>query len=166
MASVSFLLAGPELWSYCNAHLSRCCLAGQNNHSSSPLGEEIIYLVSFQYSLAGSPEFLDFSWCSAGLLGVNWALLSQPGYVNRLWSSSLGNMVCQRGGGGEVVISGYYTNTVWLGPLDSWTLAGVPWLLGVNLALLSHSSWVSVWTAEELLKLCFVFCLLSCVYAV
>ena len=79
---------------------------------------------------------------------------NQSGYVNRLWSSSLGNMVCQRGGG-EVVISGYYTNTVWLCPLDSWTLAGVPWLLGVNLALVSHSSWVSFWTAEELLKTLF-----------
>ena len=65
---------------------------------------------------------------------------NQSGYVNRLRSSSPGNVVCQRGGGGEVVISGYYTNTVWLGPLDPWTLAGVPWLLGVNLALLSHSS--------------------------
>jgi len=106
-------------------------------------GEEIIYLVSLQYSLAGSPGFLDHGWCSAGLLGVNRALLShsnQSGYVNRLRSSSLGNMVCQRRGGNEVVISGYYTTTVWLGPLDSCTLAGVPWLLGVNLALLSHSS--------------------------
>ena len=84
-------------------------------------GEEIIYLLSLQYSLAGSPGFLDLGWCSAGLLGVNQALLShsnQPGYVNRLRSSSLGNMVCQRGGGGEVVISGYYTNTVWLGKLQ------------------------------------------------
>ena len=47
-------------------------------------GEEIIYLVSLQHSLARSPGFLDLSWCSAGLLGVNRALLShcnQSGYV-------------------------------------------------------------------------------------
>jgi len=84
--------------------------------------------------------FLDLGWCSAGLLGVNRALLShsnQSGYVNRLRSSSLANMVCQRRGGGEVVISGYYTNTVWLGPLVSWTSAGVPWLLG-------HGCWESI----------------------
>jgi len=108
-------------------------------------GEEIIYLVSLQYSLAGSPGFLDLGWCSAGLLGVNRALLShsnQSGYVNRLRSSSLENMVCQRGGG-KVVIPGYYTNTVWLCPLDSWTLAGTRAMAvgsESTCILLSHSS--------------------------